>query len=115
VGTATGHVQQSTATAEINLPQLPSDFPRTGHVMPGFKHTLMGVGPIRDANILVLFNKDSVKICDLAGKMILTVWRKQLGAKLWRMALLPDAPDANCIITPLKAAFRQFPAALLLS
>ena len=61
VGTATGHVQRSTATAKLALSQLPSKFPRTGHVMPGFKHTLIGVGPICDANFSVLFNQDSVK------------------------------------------------------
>ena len=72
VGTATGHVQQSTATAEINLPQLPSAFPKTGHIMPGFKHTLMGVGPICDADFQVLFSKYLVKIFGPDGKVILT-------------------------------------------
>ena len=68
--------------------------------MPGFKHTLMGVGPICDADFQVLFSKYLVKIFGPDGKVILTGWREQLGAKLWRMALLPDNQDANHTITP---------------
>ena len=81
--------------------------------MLGFKYTLMGVGPICDANFSVLFNKDSVKICDPNRYVMLTGWREKLGTKLWRMALLPDNLDANSIITPVKAASRQYPAAFL--
>ena len=50
VGTATGQVQQSTGTAELNIPMLPAAFPKTGHVMPSFKHTLLGIGKICDAD-----------------------------------------------------------------
>ena len=56
VGTATGQAQRSAAAANFpKLPQLPEDFPRTGHVMPSFKHTLIGIGPICDADCKVLF------------------------------------------------------------
>ena len=72
VGTASGQVQRSSASALLNLPQLPSAFPRTGHIMPGFQHTLIGVGPICDANFSVLFNPDSVQIFDPTGKVILS-------------------------------------------
>ena len=42
VGTATGQTQQFTGTGDLNLPQLPSGSPITGHIMPGFRHTLIG-------------------------------------------------------------------------
>ena len=98
VGTATGQVQRSSASATLALPQLPSDFPRTGHIMPGFQHTIIGVGPICDANFSVLFNPDSVKIFDPQGRVILSGWREAIGAKLWRMALIPDA--AALVVVP---------------
>ena len=76
VGTATGHVQHSTASAKFVLPQLSGKFPRTGHIMQGFKHTLIDVGQICDADFSVSFTKDSVKIIDPNGKVILAGWRE---------------------------------------
>ena len=55
VGTATGQSQQSTGTGELNLPNLPYGLLVTGHIMPGFRHTLIGVGPLCDADCTVTF------------------------------------------------------------
>jgi len=68
--------------------------------MPGFQHTLIGVGPICDANFSVLFNPDSVKIFDPTGRVILSGWRETIGAKLWRMALIPDAAALAVVPDP---------------
>jgi len=94
VGTATGQPQRSAATADFPaLPQLPAEFPRSGHVMPTFKHTLIGIGPICDADCQVLFSKTDVTVFSPDGSPILQGWRDEAGAKLWRFALRPDKDD----------------------
>ena len=64
VGTATVHTQRSTGTGELKLPMLPSDFPVTGYIMPGFKHTLIGVGPLCDTDCTVTFTRAAVIVRD---------------------------------------------------
>ena len=55
VDTANGQVANSTAIATLPIPQVNSDFPTKGYIMPTFKNTLIGVGPICDANFTVVF------------------------------------------------------------
>ena len=93
VGTATGQVQRSTATGQLSLPNIPNNFPSTGHIMPGFNHTLLGVGPICDADCMVTFSRDAVVVRDVTNRAILTVWREEQSPYLWRIALLPDNAD----------------------
>ena len=57
VGTANGQVETSTATDTLPIPQLATDFPTTGYIMHTFTNTLIGVGPICDANCTVVFRK----------------------------------------------------------
>ena len=108
VGTATGRIQSSSGTGELNIPNLPYDLPVIGHIMPGFKHTLIGVGPLCDADCIVTFTHAAVIFRDSQGSPVLTGWRDQSGPRLWRIALqpgesnLPNMPhDANR--TTLKA------------
>ena len=93
VGTATGQIQKSTATGQLALPNLPTTFPTTGHKMPGFSHTLLGVGPICDADCTVTFRKDSVVVRDATNRFILTGWIEAQAPYLWRIALIPDNMD----------------------
>ena len=44
VGTSTGAVQRSSATAALPITQLANDFPTTGNIMPNFTNTLIGAG-----------------------------------------------------------------------
>ena len=60
VGTATGKTQHSTGTGDLNLPQLPSGLPITGHIMPGFRDTLIEVGPLCDTYCTVTFTCEAV-------------------------------------------------------
>ena len=60
VGTATGYVKRSSATATMPIHQLSADFPNTGYIMPSFTKTLVGVRPICDADCTVLFTKQDV-------------------------------------------------------
>ena len=89
VGIATGQTRISAGTGELNLPKLPSDFPVTGYIMPGFKHTLIGVGPLCDADCTVTFTRAAVIVRDAQGSPVLTGWREQSGPRLCRIALQP--------------------------
>ena len=71
VGTVTGQVQNFTATGQLALPNLPLTFPTTGHIMPGFNHTLLGVGPIYKANYTIPFSKDAIVERDATNRSIL--------------------------------------------
>ena len=98
VGTATGQKQQSTGTGDLNLPQLPSGLPITGHIMPGFRHTLIWVGPLCDAGCTVTFTRESVIVRDTRGTPVFTGCREDSGPRFWRIALQPG--EANLPIMP---------------
>ena len=93
VGIATGQVQQSTATAKMALPNLTNTFTTTGHIMPGFNHTLLGVGPIYNADCTVTFSRDAVVLCDSTNRSIPTGWREEQEPYIWLIALLPGNAD----------------------
>ena len=87
VGTATGQSQQSQGTGELNPPNPPSGFPVTGHIIPRFRHTLIGVGPLCDADCTVTFTRAAVIVRDARGIPVITGWREHSGPRLWRIAL----------------------------
>ena len=72
IGTATGQTQRSTGTGELNLPKLPSNFPVTGHIMPGFRHTLIGVGPLCGADCTVTLTSAADVVRYMHGNPVLT-------------------------------------------
>lgn len=82
MSTATGQRDCSKAMAKHQIPNLPSDFLRTGHVMPGFKDTLLGIGPICNVGFTVTFCDQSVTIQDNAGAVILTGWQDQVSLRI---------------------------------
>ena len=55
VGTANVQVASSIAMATLPIPPVNADFPTKGYIMPTFTNTLIGVGPICDANCTVVF------------------------------------------------------------
>ena len=77
VVTATGNMERSLETATLPIPQLAADFPTTGYIMISFTNTLVGVGPICDADCTVLFTKKDVTVFSPGGKPILTGWREK--------------------------------------
>ena len=87
VGTALGKTQQYTGTGDLDLLHLPSGFPIKRHLMPGFHHTLVGVGPLYDADFTVTFTREAVIIRDKQGTPVLTGWRETTGSRLWRISL----------------------------
>lgn len=104
VGTATGNVESSAGTGKLAIPNLPHDFPRTGHVMPSFAHTLIGLGPICDADCSAHFTKHQIVIYDPHGAPLITGWREPSGARLWRIALCPDDDDVPGFVEPAQTA-----------
>ena len=67
----------------LRLTHIPSVFLIKGHLVPGFRHTLIGVGPLFDANFTVTFTREAVIVRDQQGMPVLTVWRKTSGPQLW--------------------------------
>ena len=57
VGTANGQVSTSAEKANLPIPQLAAEFPTMGYIIPYFTNTLIGVGPICDANCTIVFKK----------------------------------------------------------
>ena len=90
VGMATGQTQVSIGTGELNLPKMPANFPVTGHIMPGFRYTLSGVGSLCDTECTVTFTSTAVVVGDPQGNPVLTGCQEQSGPRLWRIALQPD-------------------------
>ena len=58
--------------------------------MPGFRHTLFGVGPLCDAECTVTFTSAAVVVRDTHGNPVLPGWREQSGPRLRIIALQPD-------------------------
>ena len=58
--------------------------------MPGFRHTLIGVGPLCDADCTVTFTSADVVVRDPHGNPLLTGWQEQSVPRLWRIALQPN-------------------------
>ena len=57
--------------------------------MPGFRHTLIWVGPLCDADCTVTFTREDVIVRDKKGTPVLTGWREDTGSRLWRISLQP--------------------------
>ena len=94
MGTATGQRQLSVTTAEHQIPNLPDAFPRTGHVMPGFQQTLIGIGPICDAGCTVTFSANDVVVHDADKRAILSGTRNpEEPPALWHFSLLPSPSE----------------------
>ena len=90
VGTSNGQVASSTATATPSIPQVNADFPTNGYIMRTFTNTLIGVGPICDANCTLVFKKEDVTVLSPQGKPILQGWREDKLPCLRRFTLIPD-------------------------
>lgn len=61
-----------------------------GHIMPTFKNTLIGIGPIYDADCTFTFSKQDVTVFALDNTPILIGWIETSDDKLWRFSILSD-------------------------
>ena len=72
--------------------------------MSGFRHTLIGVGPICDTDCTVTFTRESLIVCDTQGTPVLTGWREAPGPQLWRIALQPGEANLPRMLHPANMA-----------
>ena len=79
--TATGQLLHSTATATLNLPQLPPGS-TTGHIMPTFTNNLISIGRLCDADCHVHFSKTRVDVRNKHNTSILQGTQERDGAKM---------------------------------
>ena len=107
VGTANGKVETSAAKANLPIPQLAAYFPTTEYIIPYFTNTLIGAGPIFDANCTLLFKKKDVKLLSTGGKPIIRGWREKKLPRLWCFPIKP----INKSIKEYKTTNQKSPAA----
>ena len=63
----------------------------SGHVMPSFNHTLIGLGPFADLGCKIIFTKTAVTVFHPDGHLILAGWRDKTGPRLWHFLLTAEA------------------------
>jgi hypothetical protein len=75
VTVANGCPKHSVASATLaSVPALPSST-MSGHAMPSFPHTLIGVGPFANQGCKIFFNKTLVTVYHPDGHPILNGWQ----------------------------------------
>ena len=91
VGTGIGQPQVSAASCELPIKGIPSGM--FGHIIPSFRHNLLGIGVIFEKDCKFLFTKRSVIIYEKDNKPFLIGWKETDRAKLWCISLKPDLSD----------------------
>jgi hypothetical protein len=92
-------VASATLASATVLP--PADL--SGHVMPNFSHTLIGLGPFANQDCTIIFTKTAVTVYHPDGHPILSGWRDETGLWLWHFSLTAEATnpqDATCATAP---------------
>ena len=91
VRVANGRPERSVASATLaSVPSLPRAA-MSGHVMPSFPHTLIGLGPFADLGCKIVFTKTAVTVYHPDGHPILAGWRDETGPRLWHFPLTAEA------------------------
>jgi len=73
--------------------------------MPGFRQTLIGIGPICDAGFTVHFSDVDVIVRDKKGRDVLSGWRAlDEPGKLWHFNLLPEGDEIPTETMPRQSA-----------
>ena len=82
-----GQAQTSSLSCQLHLDLLFLN----AHIMPGFKHSLLGIGNLCNDNYTVIFTKQTVQVFNPQGDTILTGCRNQAGPHLWNFLLFPTS------------------------
>jgi hypothetical protein len=94
VDTANGTIACSSASAQLKLMNLPpSSCP--GHAMPSFTRILVGITPLCNANLTVIFTKHDVKAINQAVPTILKGWCDPGGANDWHFPIVDSNYNCN--------------------
>ena len=64
------------------------------HIMPGFQHSLLGIGKLCDEDCTVLITNHSVQVCNPYGDTIFTRRNNPSIPRLWRLSIFPQNKDA---------------------
>jgi hypothetical protein len=105
VRVANGLPERLVASATLALA---SSLPRvamSGHVMPSFPHTNIGLGTFADQGCTIAFTATTVTVYHPDGHPVLAGWREQTGPRLWHFPLTKHGetpPAASSITTPLE-------------
>jgi hypothetical protein len=93
VGVRVANSQPRCSVASATLASVPSlpQASMTGHVMPAFPHTLIGLGPFADLGCKIVFTKSSVTVYHPDGHPLLSGWRDETGPRLWHFPLTAEA------------------------
>ena len=86
---ADGSIIQSSASGLVDIPILPTSS-RTAHVLPNLHQNLFGVGPLVDAGLTVLFNRNEA----VAYQPVLSGPRDPT-TKLWSWPLMGNPANAS--------------------
>ena len=93
VGTEKFHPQESEASCELTLDRMPHGL--LSHIIPYFRHNLLGIGIMCDKDCKVLFTERFVIIYDKNKNLFLTRWRETDGANMWRILHQPDLTNVQ--------------------
>jgi hypothetical protein len=63
--------------------------------MPSFTRTLVGIAPLCNPNLTVIFTKHDVKAYGQAGTTILEGWRDPSGGNNWHFLLIDSDYNSN--------------------
>jgi hypothetical protein len=63
--------------------------------MPSFTRTLVGIAPLWDTNLTVIFTKHDVKAINQAGSTILKGWCDPGGANDWHFPIIDSNYNSN--------------------
>ena len=86
-GADTGQIQQSYVACKLPITQIPF---HSGHIMPSFKHNLVGIGKLSKHVYKVLYNKHAITVFSKGDSILIKGWQEPTGAKIWILSLCPD-------------------------
>jgi hypothetical protein len=103
VRVANGCPERSVASATLASASSLPPAAMSGHVMPSFSHTLIGLGPFANQGCNIVFTKTSVTVYHPNGQPILSGWWDETGPCLWHFPLTAEASnpqDASTATVP---------------
>jgi hypothetical protein len=65
----------------------------SGHAMPAFPHTLIGLGLFADQDCTIVFTQTAVTVYHPDGHPIRLGWRDETGPRLWHFPLTANAAN----------------------
>ena len=65
----------------------------SGHVMPNFPYTLIGLGPFASHDCTIVFTQTAVTVYHPDGHPILSGWQDETGPRLWQFPLTANAAN----------------------